>query len=684
MSGYHAPTNPYDANGLWGQCTWFAWGRFYELYGYDPGFRGSGKDCAQQLYDAHSDEFELSEDEPKAGAVFSCGGGGNAQSYEHGHVGVVIYYDGNTIITDEGNVSGSDWKRITYTVESFHQAYPNDLVFANPKSSPSIETIDTSDIGTLYYIKVATWSETQVSFESNDPEATPSMIGPIYEMSATKVNYYDMVKSYTMPFNYLWTLLVVSEAREFVMDLADLVYDSEITLTINDCETVTTTEIVNTYDKDTKADTNAVVSIHYKKDGSTYSDSTMGSKTGKVATNNYKTVETIVTTTNTIEAALTKADVWIVDYTRDFKYQTPETTQTGPNSVELENIDYQDSGEDDNDPLNCAEGLLGNLRRKHSEDDIVGENIIKTHTKYQTNTYNRRKTNTTITERTKYVGEVGEVREKVKKVKKKDKTKRTEFKYKEKNFVTLFLSNLDAQNKILDGADWIFEFLTLNDNTKDMVDLTKYLLYKATGSDEFGITEFDFSIFNPENVKEVSDSGATGELGITKELEEFIGAFEGGVSPEYRSGNDYLIYYTSVDGCLNIGAGVVVKFGNGSIPHPEYVPNPVAGDIVSEETYLAIRKKVFASFSGAVEAAAAKYGVTLEQHQKDALISFVYNAGPARAEPAIAAYKNGGNDGLWAYMSQIVNSSTGLYLPGLERRRREEFELFTTGDYTIS
>ena len=62
MSGYHAPTNPYDANGLWGQCTWFAWGRFYELYGYDPGFRGSGKDCAQQLYDAHSDEFELSDE----------------------------------------------------------------------------------------------------------------------------------------------------------------------------------------------------------------------------------------------------------------------------------------------------------------------------------------------------------------------------------------------------------------------------------------------------------------------------------------------------------------------------------------------------------------------------------------------------------------------------------------------
>ena len=25
--------NPYAQAGLYGQCTWFAWGRFYELFG---------------------------------------------------------------------------------------------------------------------------------------------------------------------------------------------------------------------------------------------------------------------------------------------------------------------------------------------------------------------------------------------------------------------------------------------------------------------------------------------------------------------------------------------------------------------------------------------------------------------------------------------------------------------------
>lgn len=52
--------NPYSRNKLYGQCTWFAWGRFYELYGYSPGFTGDGWNCAKQLVNAHPDLFELS------------------------------------------------------------------------------------------------------------------------------------------------------------------------------------------------------------------------------------------------------------------------------------------------------------------------------------------------------------------------------------------------------------------------------------------------------------------------------------------------------------------------------------------------------------------------------------------------------------------------------------------------
>ena len=49
--------NYYSQFGLYGQCTWFAWGRFYELYGYSPGFTGDGTQCVDQLVAAHPDKF---------------------------------------------------------------------------------------------------------------------------------------------------------------------------------------------------------------------------------------------------------------------------------------------------------------------------------------------------------------------------------------------------------------------------------------------------------------------------------------------------------------------------------------------------------------------------------------------------------------------------------------------------
>lgn len=124
--------NPYAKAGLYGQCTWFAWGRFYELYGYDPGFTGNGWDCVNQLLAAHPDKFERSTT-PVSGAVFS-GIGKN-------HVGMVINYDGTTLTIQDGNYDGktntfeeakSDWKTVTYTLDEYRKRMGG-VVFANPK-----------------------------------------------------------------------------------------------------------------------------------------------------------------------------------------------------------------------------------------------------------------------------------------------------------------------------------------------------------------------------------------------------------------------------------------------------------------------------------------------------------------------------------------------------------------------
>ena len=125
--------NPYSRANLYGQCTWFAWGRFYEIYGYSPGFIGDGWKCVDQLLQAHPDKFVKS-NEPAVGAVFSCVG--------RNHVGIVIGWDGENITIQEGNLDGvtntfadakKDWHTATYSLDEFRIKCKG-VVFANPIS----------------------------------------------------------------------------------------------------------------------------------------------------------------------------------------------------------------------------------------------------------------------------------------------------------------------------------------------------------------------------------------------------------------------------------------------------------------------------------------------------------------------------------------------------------------------
>lgn len=125
--------NPYAQAGLYGQCTWFAWGRFYEIYGYSPGFSGNGYACVAQLLATHPDKFEFSL-MPKVGAVGSS-------DVSHNHVWIVVGVDGDLITVQEGNLNGitdsfevakSDWHTTTYTLSQLKTYYGN-VCFANPK-----------------------------------------------------------------------------------------------------------------------------------------------------------------------------------------------------------------------------------------------------------------------------------------------------------------------------------------------------------------------------------------------------------------------------------------------------------------------------------------------------------------------------------------------------------------------
>lgn len=123
--------NPY-ADSFMGQCTWFAWGRFYEIYGYSPGFTGNGYECVDQLVATHPDKFEKSST-PVAGAVGSS-------DTNHNHVWIVTRVDGDRITIQQGNLNGStdsweiaiqDWNTQTYSKAELEKAFGT-CVFANP------------------------------------------------------------------------------------------------------------------------------------------------------------------------------------------------------------------------------------------------------------------------------------------------------------------------------------------------------------------------------------------------------------------------------------------------------------------------------------------------------------------------------------------------------------------------
>ena len=128
--------NPYAGRNT-GQCTWFAWGRFYEIYGFDPGFRGNGNQCVGQLVNAHPDKFERS-NTPVAGSVFSTGLG-----QKYGHVGIVLEVDeeNDRIVIQDGNYNGSsdsfavaqkDWGTKEYSLAEFNKKRGG-TIYAVPK-----------------------------------------------------------------------------------------------------------------------------------------------------------------------------------------------------------------------------------------------------------------------------------------------------------------------------------------------------------------------------------------------------------------------------------------------------------------------------------------------------------------------------------------------------------------------
>ena len=377
-------------------------------------------------------------------------------------------------------------------------------------SSTNSESQKGNDKGSSskYYAKVATWSETTDTVESNDPEVENSS-NTTYNMTSTNINYQSVVSQYTMPFDYLWALLVVGEDKDFVLQLADLVYGSEIEITVHDNLTVNTDVQVDTYTKKTRTDTSGQVTISYGQGSAVQNVPASGSWSDEES-NDYQTTNTTITKTNTLDIALTKANVWIVNYTQEYTYQKP-TTDTSGNETKLDDENYKDKPDStsNEDTYNHVNDLLEEKKGAETEEtyDFVEGNINSIDTKVYHATVNKNRKTTNTVETTEYKSSPGKTIEKT--------NKKTNEDSEEENFVTIFLKDecMKARKLILEVPSWLYEILASSEKTADMIDLTKYLLYKATGND-YGVKEYDFNVYEPSDFEEV-DTGTEGGLSLS-------------------------------------------------------------------------------------------------------------------------------------------------------------------------
>lgn len=366
-------------------------------------------------------------------------------------------------------------------------------------------------------------------------------------ITSRTIPYQNAISQYTMPFQYLWSLLVISDCEDFVLELADLVKDSQITIAIFDNVTTTETTEINTYKKKRRTDKYASLSVSptgvidksterywLPSDSPNYQGYNTTETTDDV---NYEITHTSTYESNTPSFDVTYADVWLVEVKKEYESET-NISEPDPDVNNLPETEYkeiegspQDSNGNaellnDSDAVSFKNEYQRELQRvinaKEAQqnaslataaraNNTTAETVEHTEASVSVsyvkiNTYakevDRVKTTKTKTTNQKYIKKsTNEVREK------------TEFNPEEKNFVTILCkaSYKNTKEKIINNADWLFELLENNPDTVNMIDLTKYLLNKVLGKDKF-YTNFKFDEYANNSFSSVGSLNFSGTI----------------------------------------------------------------------------------------------------------------------------------------------------------------------------
>lgn len=468
---------------------------------------------------------------------------------------------------------------------------------------------------------------------TSDVPGIPSSSDHSFTISEVSVDYKAMLDSYAMPFNFLWALLVKCTEGEFVNEVAKLALDSEITITAFDNLSTTVETEVTSYEVEITT---------------TELNQETGEEETTTTTETRHVTKVVTTNTDTVSVNVTYADVWMAKYSIEY---TQEVSELAPSSDE-ETVQKENA-----------------TKQKVSSNTSITE---------KDSTYSMSTSSKIYKEGTPVVEE------------------KTDPNATEKNFVTLLKEYKRAEEKIMDAPTWLFEMMKTSGKTSDMIDLVKYLLYKATGED-LGVTELNESWLKPSTFTSINNSGS-------QQLIEYIHMLEGGYSPKMNADGTKYIVVDDGYGNAAVGWGVDIFNSGYADKFIQAGYSTEVGAEIDKEFVDAIEAEIISNIAQEVNNRTS--GLNLKGYQKNALISRAYNCGVNGAlglrngltfVEAYQKYWNEATDDYYERQSNVANyshelyteymidprTSNGRYSDGLAKRRKSEWTLFQTGYYDV-
>ena len=161
-----------------------------------------------------------------------------------------------------------------------------------------------------------------------------------YTIQEQTINYKMLIQKYTLPFEFLWSLLVTTKSEDFVLNLAQLSYDSEIKIGIYD----NINKIVNTNTEKYREEFREKYE-KYKKDSDnnyTLEEKRPSNKEWDTEEYDYEIQNTITTYTDTIQCEILYANTWIAEVTVEYE----NTVEQQPVTEDTNKIDDEDWSDD--------------------------------------------------------------------------------------------------------------------------------------------------------------------------------------------------------------------------------------------------------------------------------------------------------------------------------------------------